>query len=122
MERSKTEDQLRDLGAARAELHGKSVELAGRSQVAEMSRGSLDGALLSIDLFPRCAVVLAVLERISGQDSAIFLNADRELVIAARTFGPAESVRTMAPGSAARSEASHSGSGLEFEPRREYRV
>ena len=46
----------------------------------------LERALLAIDVFPRCALVLTVFERISVEDAAVLLDATVELLRKARTF------------------------------------
>jgi hypothetical protein len=50
----------------------------------------LERALLAIDVFPRCALVLTVFEGISVGDAAVLLDATVELVRKARTFGLAQ--------------------------------
>ena len=52
-------------------------------------------ALPAIDLFPRCAVLLTVVEKFSLEDAAILLNADRNLVAGAAAIGLAELARTL---------------------------
>lgn len=47
----------------------------------------LERALLAVDLFPRCALVLTHFERISVEDAAILLDATTSLVRKARTVG-----------------------------------
>ena len=46
----------------------------------------LERALLGIDVFPRCALVLTVFEGISVEDAAVLLDATVELLRKARTF------------------------------------
>jgi hypothetical protein len=46
----------------------------------EVSRGQFEDALLAIDIFPRCSLLLRIFERISREDAALLLNADEELV------------------------------------------
>ena len=50
----------------------------------------LERALLAIDLFPRCAVLLTVFEKVSIDDAAALLNADRESLKTAKAIGLAE--------------------------------
>ena len=50
----------------------------------------LERALLAIDLFPRCAVLLTVFEKVSEEDAATLLNADRQLLRTAKAIGLAE--------------------------------
>lgn len=47
----------------------------------------LERALLAVDLFPRCALVLTHFERISVEDASILLDATTSLVRKARTVG-----------------------------------
>jgi len=47
----------------------------------------LERALLAIDVFPRCALVLTMYEGISVEDAAVLLDATVELVRKARTLG-----------------------------------
>jgi DNA-directed RNA polymerase specialized sigma24 family protein len=47
----------------------------------------LERALLAVDLFPRCALVLTHFERISVEDAAILLDATTSLVRKARSVG-----------------------------------
>ena len=53
----------------------------------DTSKAELERALLAIDIFPRCAVLLSVFEQMSVDDAAILLGADRELVFKARMTG-----------------------------------
>jgi hypothetical protein len=43
--------------------------------------------LLAIDLFPRCALLLTVFEKLSLDDAALLLNADKALVRKAQNQG-----------------------------------
>lgn len=72
---------------------------------ANRAAGQLERALLAIDLFPRCALLLTVFEEISVDDAAILLDADRDLVRKARILGLRELARilTGARGGACRS-------------------
>lgn len=56
----------------------------------------LEKALLGVDVFPRCAVLLTVLEGLSIEDAVLLLNADEALVRGARTLGLVELVRRIA--------------------------
>jgi hypothetical protein len=47
----------------------------------------LERALLTIDVFPRCSLVLTVFEGIAVEDAAVLLDATPELVRKARTLG-----------------------------------
>jgi hypothetical protein len=57
---------------------------------AAAGKEQLEHALLAIDLFPRCALLLTVFEKVSIQDTASLLNADREAVRSAKAIGLAE--------------------------------
>jgi hypothetical protein len=46
----------------------------------EVSRAQFEDALLAIDIFPRCALLLRIFEKIPIEDAALLLNADKELV------------------------------------------
>jgi len=47
----------------------------------------LERVLLGIDLFPRCALLLLVFEKLSVDDVAILLQADKKLVLEAKAVG-----------------------------------
>lgn len=53
-------------------------------------KADLERALLAIDLFPRCAVLLTIFEKVSEEDAATLLNADRQLLRTAKAIGLAE--------------------------------
>ena len=50
--------------------------LAGRG----VSRVQFEDAALAIDIFPRCSLLLRIFEKISIEDVALLLNADKDLV------------------------------------------
>ena len=56
----------------------------------------LERALLAIDLFPRCVLLLMVFEKLSAEDTVILLNADKDLVMTAKLIGLVELVRNLA--------------------------
>jgi len=56
----------------------------------------LESALLAIDVFPRCALLLSVFEGMSLEDVAILLDAERDLVRKAQTIGLRELTRNLA--------------------------
>jgi len=56
----------------------------------------LDRALLAIDMFPRCAVVLTVFEGLSVEDAAVLLDATEDLVRQARAIGLRQMVDNLA--------------------------
>jgi DNA-directed RNA polymerase specialized sigma24 family protein len=87
------------LGAIREELAASAGRvdtkrcLRHRSprQESSLSPGTtkvqLERALLAIDVFPRCAVLLSVFEKLSIDDTAVLLNSDPDRVEAARSCG-----------------------------------
>src|SRR5579864_4731944 len=58
----------------------------------------LERSLLAIDAFPRCAVILTVLEGLPIEDAVLLLNADEGLVRGARSLGLVELTRNIAFG------------------------
>jgi DNA-directed RNA polymerase specialized sigma24 family protein len=54
--------------------------LVALEPAGQMTTPELERALLAIDLFPRCALLLTVFEKLSLDDAALLLNADRALV------------------------------------------
>jgi DNA-directed RNA polymerase specialized sigma24 family protein len=56
----------------------------------------LERALLAIDVFPRCALLLSVFERMSVEDAAILLDSDRDLVRKAQLTGLRALTRNLA--------------------------
>jgi DNA-directed RNA polymerase specialized sigma24 family protein len=87
------------LAAIRDELAASARETASeRAEEAALpprnwtlARGTtkvqLESALLAIDVFPRCALLLSVFEGMSLEDAAILLDADRDLVRKAQIIG-----------------------------------
>jgi DNA-directed RNA polymerase specialized sigma24 family protein len=57
----------------------------------------LDRALLEIDIFPRCALLLSVFERVPLPDAAILLDSTPALVESARNIGLRELTANLAP-------------------------
>jgi hypothetical protein len=57
------------------------------SLISHQNKFQLEQALLAIDLFPRCALVLTIFEGLPPEDAATLLNEDRELVNTARAIG-----------------------------------
>jgi len=53
-------------------------------------------SLLAIDVFPRCALLLSVFEKVPLGDAATLLNADRDLVRKAKTAALRELTRNLA--------------------------
>jgi DNA-directed RNA polymerase specialized sigma24 family protein len=69
------------------------LEPAGQMTTPEFER-----ALLEIDLFPRCALLLTVFEKLSLDDAALLLNADKALVRKAQSQGLLELAGAVAGG------------------------
>jgi hypothetical protein len=62
----------------------------------ETTKLQLERALLAIDVFPRCALLLSVFEGMSLEDAAILLDADRRLVRKGLMAGLRELTRNLA--------------------------
>lgn len=62
----------------------------------EVTRAYIDKALLAIDLFPRCTLLLLVFEKLSLDDVSTLLNADKELVKKAEEIAFTELTRNIA--------------------------
>jgi len=56
----------------------------------------LDRALLAVDIFPRCALLLLVFENMPLEDAVVLLDADRELLATAKAIGLIDLVRNLA--------------------------
>ena len=57
------------------------------SLAANTTKLRLEDALLAIDVFPRCALLLMVFERVWLEDAATLLNSDPDLVRKAKSIG-----------------------------------
>jgi DNA-directed RNA polymerase specialized sigma24 family protein len=87
------------LGAIREALHASArrTEATASHSDVQLPRGwclspdtnkiQLEQALLAIDVFPRCALVLSIFEGLPLEDVAMLLDEDCELVKAARAIG-----------------------------------
>jgi len=62
----------------------------------DTTKVQLESALLSIDVFPRCALLLSVFEGMSLEDVGILLNSERALVRTAQMIGLLELTRNLA--------------------------
>jgi len=62
----------------------------------DTTKVQLESALLAIDVFPRCALLLSVFERMSLEDVGILLNSERDLVRTAQMIGFLELTRNLA--------------------------
>jgi len=79
-----------EIAASARELASQTAEqefnaTAGWSVDPDMSRAEIDDALLGIDLFPRCAVLLTVFEGVTLEKAATLLQSGRDLVQTGRT-------------------------------------
>jgi DNA-directed RNA polymerase specialized sigma24 family protein len=63
----------------------------------DTNTADLDRALLTIDLFPRCALLLSVFERVPLADAAILMDSTPALVENARNLGLRELTANLAP-------------------------
>jgi DNA-directed RNA polymerase specialized sigma24 family protein len=68
---------------------------AGNPFTAGFTRAELERALLAIDMFPRCALLLTVFEQLSLEDAAILLDASKAQVRSAKTVGLVELTRRL---------------------------
>ena len=61
-----------------------------------ISRRELERALLAIDIFPRCALLLTVFEKEALDDTAVLLGVSKDLVQKAKAIGLVELSRNLA--------------------------
>jgi DNA-directed RNA polymerase specialized sigma24 family protein len=66
------------------------------SLTPDAGRLELERALLAIDAFPRCVLLLLMFEGLSIDDAMVLLDADRELVHKAQVFALQELTRNLA--------------------------
>lgn len=92
---SEMADSVRRTGTRRHD-RSKSSLSANWSLQNSVDKARLEQALLAIDLFPRCALLLRVFEKVSLEDTAILLNASQEQVKAAQAIGLTELTRNLA--------------------------
>ena len=64
----------------------------------DLSRTQFEDALLAIDIFPRCALLLRIFEKISIEDAGLLLDADKELIESATAIALNELVWNIAIG------------------------
>jgi hypothetical protein len=72
-------------------LPPRSTGLGDRTDSIQLER-----ALLSIDMFPRCALILTVFEGLSIEDAAVLLDATPDLARQARTVGLRQMIDNLA--------------------------
>jgi DNA-directed RNA polymerase specialized sigma24 family protein len=70
----------------------------GWSLDAGTSKARIEEALLAIEIFPRAAVVLTVLERVAVADAAVLLDSSEELVRKGQAIGLRQMVGNLAGG------------------------
>lgn len=102
------------LGAIHSELR-ESVRRVERSRVEDseylgslpsgiwtgfqgITQSEFERAVLALDVFPRCALLLTVFEKLSIQDTEVLLGADEALVRKAQGLGLIELTRNIARG------------------------
>jgi DNA-directed RNA polymerase specialized sigma24 family protein len=93
-------DELAASARRTASLRNKNLGLPSRKLLfnaeSDGTRTQIESALLAIDVFPRCALLLTVFEGMSQDDTATLLNVDRDLVRKARIIGLQELTRNLA--------------------------
>jgi len=62
----------------------------GSAPLPLAGRYPLERALLTLDLFPRCVILLTMVEQLSLEDTAILLDADKQLIETTRLMAMAE--------------------------------
>jgi len=93
--RSKTRDLQQRFFGSRVFSRGpeRSARLRGSVPVdadADREKDALERLLFSIELFPRCAILLTICEKLDTGDAAILLNVDQQLIRKATRFGLAQ--------------------------------
>ena len=91
-------NELARSGRRTASKRAEKVALLPRNWILnrDTTKVQLESALLAIDVFPRCALLLSVFERISLEDVGILLNSERDLVRTAQMIGLLELTRNLA--------------------------
>jgi len=100
--------QLREsaLRTARSEDPDPATLAASKPAASHrMTTPDFEHALLAIDVFPRCALLLTVFEKLSIEDAALLLNADKALVRKAQGQGLLELAGAAAGGRSLRRTA-----------------
>jgi hypothetical protein len=75
--------------------HASLSSSAGLSS-QDLTKPELHRALLAIDIFPRCALLLTIFEKLSVKDAALLLNADERLVRRAQASALIDLTRNLA--------------------------
>jgi len=93
-------DELAASARRTASLRDEKRALPSRDWIfepdADGAEGQIENALLVIDVFPRCALLLTVFEGMSAENAAILLDVDRAVVRKARIIGLQELTRNLA--------------------------
>jgi DNA-directed RNA polymerase specialized sigma24 family protein len=91
-------DQLAQSARRTASRRAEKAALPPRNWTLDQdtTKVQLERALLGIDVFPRCALVLSVFEGVSLEDVAILLDSERDLVRKAQMIGLRELTRNLA--------------------------
>jgi len=63
---------------------------------ADTTPDKIESAVLGIDAFPRCALLLTLFEKVSVDDAAVLLDEDRDLVRKGQVIGLRELTRNLA--------------------------
>jgi DNA-directed RNA polymerase specialized sigma24 family protein len=63
---------------------------------AHIAREEFEEAVIAIDAFPRCAMLLTIFEGMSIEDAAVLLHADKSLTATAQRIGIVELTRCLA--------------------------
>jgi hypothetical protein len=71
------------------------IPARGWSVDSSMSKAQIEGALLAIDVFPRCTLLLTVFEGLSLEEAGMLLHSDRESIEAGRIRGLRELTRNL---------------------------
>jgi len=92
------------LGGVTAELRDSARRTASLDRPKVPSRRltaidsyQIERALLAIDLFPRCVILLTMFEQLSLDDAVVLLDADRELIETARAIAVTELYANLTP-------------------------
>jgi DNA-directed RNA polymerase specialized sigma24 family protein len=91
-------DELASSARRTASKRAERAALPPRNWTADRdtTKAQLESALLAIDVFPRCALLLSVFEGMPLEDVAILLNVERDLVRKAQLIGLRELTRNLA--------------------------
>jgi DNA-directed RNA polymerase specialized sigma24 family protein len=91
-------DELGESARRMVSKRGEKATLPPRNWALgrDTTKGQVESALLAIDVFPRCALLLLVFEGLSLDDAALLLDGDRELVRQAQVTGVRELTRNLA--------------------------